>query len=742
MAINSQIGTKVADFARRESNIGIRLDSGPYLGKIKNNIDPARLGRVQVYIPESGGLDEEDPQFWRTVSYSSPYFGTTMQAAAGNEANEYGTTKESYGMWMTPPDIGVLVICIFINGDPNRGYYIGCIPDATAHHMVPALAGSARAKTSSLTADQQEQTKGESFLPVVEFNDRILKDALNPDFYTNVEKPVHAPQLANFARQGLVADHLRGIISSSSQRESPSSVFGISTPGRKVAGSETNPSQVWMREGGHSFVMDDGNIDGNDNLVRLRTSGGHQIMMNDSAGVIYIITASGKNWVELGANGSIRIFAGADISVHSKKDINFTSDGNFNVQAANINLKASGSINSQAGANLNFNAGSNFTAVAASKMGLGSSTLSVAASTGVISCGGDLGLVGGTIKLNSGAGTSVSAPKAISPITIIPTAEPWTRPPGTTAPAKTPTAPETKPSREVADSKNPNSGNSSKKSAENTNGAGAAGGGNSTTASNSTSSSPPTAAASSGGNSNSTGDKPVSNSGTNAAGAAGGLAGAAGGLAKAAMAATTVMAASSVVKGTKSSSTVTMASTAKQLSKQPTPTAGIGPLTGEEVKVLFADTAASESSGNYSAENTKGYSGKYQFGVQALETLGYVKPGTWASRKDNKALRDASVWTGKDGINSQQDWFSSGGVQEQAMFDLTQRNYKTLINNGGIKNGDGPATVAGVLKTAHLLGAGGAAKWRNGGGGSDAYGTTGDEYFSQASSAVNTLASS
>ena len=51
---------------------GTPAESGPFLGKIKNNVDPARMGRLQVYIEQFSGGNEEDESLWRTVSYLPP----------------------------------------------------------------------------------------------------------------------------------------------------------------------------------------------------------------------------------------------------------------------------------------------------------------------------------------------------------------------------------------------------------------------------------------------------------------------------------------------------------------------------------------------------------------------------------------------------------------------------------------------------------------------------------------------
>ena len=59
----------------------------------------------------------------------------------------------------------------------------------------------------------------------------------------------------------------------------------------------------------------------------------------------------------------------------------------------------------------------------------------------------------------------------------------------------------------------------------------------------------------------------------------------------------------------------------------------------------------------------------------------------------------------------------------------------------GAITADQPAEdIAGMLAVSHLLGAGGAKSWRNGSGGADAYGTTGDQYFQKGKYAVAVLA--
>ena len=66
MPKNKRIGPNVPAYADPSAAYGAKIDPGPYIGHIKNNTDPARAGRVQVWIPEFGGKESEQSS-WITV---------------------------------------------------------------------------------------------------------------------------------------------------------------------------------------------------------------------------------------------------------------------------------------------------------------------------------------------------------------------------------------------------------------------------------------------------------------------------------------------------------------------------------------------------------------------------------------------------------------------------------------------------------------------------------------------------
>ena len=67
------------------------------------------------------------------------------------------------------------------------------------------------------------------------------------------------------------------------------------------------------------FIMDDGDANGDSNIMRLRTSTGHQILMDDKKGIVYVATASGNAWIEMDNTGNTNMFSAGNFSVHCEE---------------------------------------------------------------------------------------------------------------------------------------------------------------------------------------------------------------------------------------------------------------------------------------------------------------------------------------------------------------------------------------------------------------------------------------
>jgi len=298
-----------------DSTGGIARSPGIYLGIVKKNADDHNMGRLQVYIPAFGG-DPRNEDTWISVSYASPFAGNTSIYEQGDNVEAYEDTIKSYGFWAVPPDVESLVLVAFLNGATETGYWFACVYQRGVNVSVPGIPAL--------------NTYGGEGKPAAPKN----KKDFDPDLEKYVE---HKPMSDALNKQGLKDDPVRGTSTSGSTRESPSRVIGLLTPGQ------------------HQFVMDDGDVNGKNRLIRLRTTNGTQILLDDVAGHIYLTTKDGANWVELSGDGNIHVYSSSNINIRAEGNLNLKADSDINIEAgSSINLKSKGSsINLESGADIN-----------------------------------------------------------------------------------------------------------------------------------------------------------------------------------------------------------------------------------------------------------------------------------------------------------------------------------------------------------------------------------------------------
>jgi hypothetical protein len=434
-----------------DNNVTISSDMPPvapgiYLATVTGILDPSFNGMLQVKLIHAGSGNSNYRGQHLPVKYMSPFFGSTSSNYTKKQ-DDYDSTQKSYGMWMIPPDVGNTVIVLFMQGSPKFGYYIGCVPDDDMNFSVPGLAAT------KYNIDGVEER-----VPVAEFNRKINDQVKTP---TKIPKPQHL-FTERLVEQGLIKDDTRGITTSSARREVPSTVFGISTPGpvdeagpKGEVGTKDDFANVPVsRLGGTTFVMDDGDsyflrktlagegppeyasVENEDfsglldvphnELVRIRTRTGHQILLHNSEDLIYIGNAKGTSWIELSSNGKIDIYAEDSISIHTKNDLNILADRDINLEAKrNINIKAGGT--------------SQIESVVNTKVYSGSSTFITSGGSSHINSGANhIESTGGKIYMNSSTGAiaveplkTYNLPDETGEVSIesimlrVPTHEPW-----------------------------------------------------------------------------------------------------------------------------------------------------------------------------------------------------------------------------------------------------------------------------------------------------------------------------
>ena len=651
--------------AYKDTKGGIPAPSGPYIGEVVNNIDPTRSGRVQVYLEYLAGPDKNNKDLWRTVSYITPYYGFTQQSAPQPTGpGSFVGNNQSYGFWGTPPDLGTKVICFFVDGDPTQGYYLGMPIEPGLNHMLPAIGSSEKYvddTNSPLFANKPK-------LPVVEINNSNKAISENPRFFEEA-KPVHSVLAGQMLSQGVIADPLIGPISSNSQRESPSSCFGISTPGRpiysggltdaqlqqKIASSSLNANEVNVigRKGGHTLVMDDGNQENEDNLLRLRTSAGHQIMMNDTPDgqTIHIMHANGQSWVELGKEGTIDVYASNSLNIRSAGEINMHADRSINMNAENgtINMHAKAAMSLES-ASLNLTGTNSLLAYSKSMIGLKSdAALMLKSNTGSWGAGSNLTLEAGCIKLNSGSAGDVpkaqEIPKRRLPDTKFEPAQGWVPEPAAIQTIVT-RAPTHEPYAERGTGVN--------------------------TTTNLTTSNEEVAL-----------DEKT----------------------KEAVDKTSTTEVTKIEKG--------------DYEAQKAADTNVGKLGPEKVTGMLAQASKQVPQNFNEISNTVGV-GKFGFSAPELESAGFLKPGTSdfflkdATSNLNTVLSSSSVWSGNQGINGISDFLNNETIQDVAKTDLFTKGLNSLQNAGIVTGLENDADLAGLVTGASKFGVDAVKKWTQG----------------------------
>lgn len=644
---------------------GVSAESGPFIAEVRNNNDPTRSGRLQVFIEEFCGNDKNDSTQWRTVNYLPPFYGITQKSGSSDGVGDYVGNRHSYGMWFTPPDIGTKVLCFFANGDPNRGYYVGCIPEPGLTHMVPAIGASENLKKNNQA--QENFLKNASRLPVTEINNENEEISEDPRFFDN-DKPVHSYVAGVMFQQGIIDDRVRGPIGSTSQRESPSAVYGISTPGRaiyqgglsekditsRLSSDSVRPDQVKVigRRGGHSFVMDDGDIDGNDQLIRIRSSKGHQILFSDDGDCIHIIHANGQSWVELGKEGTVDVFSTNSINMRTQGNINFHADKSINLygkESVNIVSKKLIQIESDESANII----SQDQTKIHSKGSLGiltNSNFSLKAEGNITqSSSGNTSITGSRIDLNGGSQASVTPPQRVKKTKLsdvewdsaqgwkvvsdkiesiadrIPTHEPYpVHNQGVDAPVSLATTAPPPPRPSPALQSNIESASSRR--AQN----------------------------------------PID---------------------------------------------------VDDFVNQPKATQEIGLLDTDQVTAIMAQRAKDVGQ-NFNEISIDNGIGKFGFTPDQLEDLGYLKPGTvdflLPSDDLSEVLQNLDFWSEIDGISSISDLLESESIQDKIEQSLLSAQYAELDTRGIIEQLPDQETIAGFLQSASQFGAGVVSDWAEG----------------------------
>lgn len=335
------------------------------LGTVIATNDPQQMGRIKVLCPALGDDPDDDIGTnlpWAT--YVSP-IGGMVNANFKRGANEGAATKGpmAYGMWGIPK-IGTTVLICCIDGDPYYRVWMGAVFDQGVVNTLPhgryfyqnypgkpegpfdAYEGIIEPLYSNLQAafpnkenNYEWRTRGADFS--VAGNNTEFVDLSPSDV---VDETVQTPFTSN---DGKTFDIKNGYATNRLEGESDKDESSVYS---------------WTSPGFHSISMDDRP----DNCkIKIRTTSGAHIIMDDTNERIYINTPQGNNWVEMDYNGNIDVH-GRNLSMHADEDFNITADKTVRVYGkqgihmyskAEVNIQAVNDLNIKVGENIRTHAG-------------------------------------------------------------------------------------------------------------------------------------------------------------------------------------------------------------------------------------------------------------------------------------------------------------------------------------------------------------------------------------------------
>ena len=403
----------------------------PIICTVMSTVDPTHQGRIAVYPSENLNKNAYNSDNWLWVGRLATFAGQTAPIGP-DETGDYGSYTQnpsSYGQWNAPPDKETQVICIFVNGDPNYGFYIGTIPKPETLSMIPAIGAF---ENVTLNEGEAQSYGGATRLPTTNINTNN-KDVANSVNYLKDAKPVHSFTASIMQQQGVLRDKYRGPIGSSATREASSRVgWGVSTPGRPVylggatdedipskLGDEPEDFRVVTRRGGHSLVMDDGDIIGRDQLIRLRTSLGHQILMSDDGQMLSILHSNGQSYIELGKEGTVDVFSTNSVNIRTQGDLNLHADETLNLSAKNVNINSSENTYLNADKEFKQRVGEDYSLYAIQDLKIKADAALAIEAIGQVGIKSDAEIFNEGTKIHLNDGAASLSPDVVEPIEVI-----------------------------------------------------------------------------------------------------------------------------------------------------------------------------------------------------------------------------------------------------------------------------------------------------------------------------------
>lgn len=300
--------SEILDYVRRKitlDRVNKNLINSITMGVVTYTNDPSQEGRIKVYCP-SIDYEETTTEDLPWANYATPFGGVVTNIKVGPNSEVRNGTN-AYGWWAIPK-VGAIVLVFHLNGDPTQRFWFAC-------HYKPYLHKTLPTSMTELKNWIPKNEEGEE----ISYKKKILeesgfKDDITRGFFerTVLDKNVYTQ--TQEGEQGYGKS-----MNSDVEKELDSQVYSLTTPG------------------GHFITLTDL---AEHCRIRIHSTLGKQILLDDTNERIFISTGSGKSYLELDEDGHIHLHAHESLSASAGSDFNFTANNKFKVKADEIHLVA------------------------------------------------------------------------------------------------------------------------------------------------------------------------------------------------------------------------------------------------------------------------------------------------------------------------------------------------------------------------------------------------------------------
>jgi hypothetical protein len=308
------------------------------VGVVVDTDDPLQEGRLRIFCPSLND-NPKKLQHLPWAAYVSPFGGVVNSPCftRGSDPNNAQTEGAvHYGFWAIPEQ-GAHALVGCIDGDPRRRFFLGCFPQHQQTHTL--FNGRYKWAGFNGTPDGPFSTSNNPIQPLYDnlteaYVDRQAREwkTRGADYQaTAISQTVG--EIPNDKMKGSLDEQYPQISAAEPDQwvKDVLGAHGYDWTNLKQLGAFLSSKVYGMTSPGmHTLMMDDRAFN---NRLKLRSTSGHMILLDDTNERIYVATSKGNNWIEMDSSGNIDIYSKRRVSVHAEDDINFSTDASFRVKA-------------------------------------------------------------------------------------------------------------------------------------------------------------------------------------------------------------------------------------------------------------------------------------------------------------------------------------------------------------------------------------------------------------------------